>query len=171
MPTEDIMAITYTAEVLFVSVARVHSVTWLWEPSYRRTESWDLGSGQRDEREGYWDEVAGLVRGVLRAHPYYTRPVKVILMGESAGDKRFGNVLGDVLRSEIGGDGLPVLGERAETVVARGAGEMAKRNGYDGRSVQGERRVVAWEGMYEQWRKEMHRQDSIWDEMARAGEL
>ena len=112
-----------------------------------------------------------MVRDVLRAHPYYTRPGKVISMGESAGDKRFGEVLGDVLRSEIGGDGLPVWGEGAETVVARGAGEMAKRNGYDGRSGQGEMAMEAWEGEYEQWRKEMQRQDRIWDEMVQEGEL
>ena len=172
MPTEDIMAITYTADVLFVNVARVHSVSWLWEPNYRRTEAWDLGSAQRDEREGYWDEVAGLVRDVLRAHPYYTRPGKVILIGESAGDMRFRDVLGDVLRSESGGDGLRVWGDGAETVVARGAAEVAKRSAYDGRSVQGEMEMEAWEGGYDQWRKEMQRQDSIWDEMAQQeGEL
>ena len=170
MPTEDIMAITYTADVLFVSVARVHSVNWLWEPSYRRTEAWDLGSAQRN-RDGYWDEVAGMVRSVLRAHPYYTRPGKVILMGESAGDADFGDVLGDVLRGEIGGNGLPVWDEGAETVVARGAGEIAKRSEYKRRNVQGEMEMEAWEGEYEQWREEMQSQDRIWDEMGHEGEL
>ena len=162
------MAITYTANVLFVSVARVHSVYWLWEPSYRRTEAWDLGSTQRD-REGYWDEVAAMVRGVLRAHPYYTRPGKVVLMGESAGDAAFRDVLGDVLRSEIGGDGLPVWAEGAETVVARGAAEVAKRSGYDRRNVQGEAGLEACKGEHEWWKMEMQRQDRIWDEMAQKG--
>lgn len=170
MPTEDIMAITYTADVLFVSVARVHSVTWLWEPSYRRTESWDLGSAQRD-RDGYWNEVEGMVRSVLRAHPYYTRPGKVILMGESAGDAHFGDVLGDVLRSEIGGDGLPIWAEGAESAVARGAGEISKRSAYDGRSMEGEMGVETLGGEYEWWRKQMQRQDRIWDLMAQEGEL
>lgn len=133
MPTEDIMAVLYTKQALTVTLSKIQSVLWLWEPRYRFHEDFTLGHHALEngpKQDHYWEYVREALMQIMVINPYYPKPSKVLLMGECANDETFRSVLEDALGSLM--ENMPeIFSQDAEFVAAKGAGELAKRAPYD----------------------------------------
>ena len=136
MPFHTVMAVTFTRHVLHVTLTPVQSILYIWEPQYRTHWEWGLGLETLDyaqtpvDEASYWAKVVNGLRYVMDDRPYYPRPDKIILLGESAGDPRFRKALEEAVLSEMD-EMPPVYDHDAKFVAARGAAEFAKRSPYD----------------------------------------
>ena len=123
---EDVMAVSYTRSALTVTFSQLKSAHYLYEG---HLEDFGLGSDARHQNpneEYYWEMVRRLLLKMIVTNQYHPRPTRVLLLGESAQDPRFAQVLDAVLRSVM--EDLPiVLRDEAENVAAMGVAEMAKR--------------------------------------------
>lgn len=132
MPSEDVMAVLYTEEVLTVTLSKMQTAWYMWEPRYRYREFFFLGhdeshGGPKDE--DYWGYVRQALTEIMVANPYYPRPTKVLLMGKCANNTRFRTVLEDGLGSLM--EKMPeILAGDVVYVAAKGAAELAKRGPY-----------------------------------------
>ncbi len=133
MPDDVVMAVLYTASALTVTLSVIKSAYYLWEPSYRHIEDFDLGSDAKHDNPDetyYWERVRDRLREIIILHQYYERPSKVLLLGESAHEKQFQRILNEALKGVM--DTLPEMYQAdAERVAAVGAAEMAKRAPWD----------------------------------------
>ena len=136
MPIETIMAVTFTDDAMIVTLSRIQSVIWLWEPSYRRHVDWALGLSRLEsgdiEEKVYWSMVKEGLEQIMLDRPTFPKPEKVLLMGDRANDTRFLEALDVVLKERLTEGKMPdIYGEDAAFVAAKGAAEMAKRSPYD----------------------------------------
>ncbi len=132
MTVEVVMAVLYTDTVLSVSLSVIRSVYALWEPPYRYLADFDLGYTAKvamENPEEYWSAVELRLQQIMIEYPGYSRPSKVLLMGNRTYDPEFKETLLRALWAQM--QELPeILGEGAVGVAARGVAEMAKREGY-----------------------------------------
>ncbi len=132
MPDENIMAVLYTKQALTVTLSKMASALYMWEPRYRYSEHFALGHdalGENPREEYYWECVRQALMEIMVENPYYSRPEKVLLMGESVNDTQFRVVLEDALGSLM--ENMPeILAENVVYVAAKGAAELDKRGPY-----------------------------------------
>lgn len=132
MPSENVMAVLYTKQALTVTLSKMQSAWYMWEPRYRYREHLDLGHDALEEgskEEYYWENVRQALMGIMVANPYYPLPDRVLLMGDCANERKFRVVLDDALGSLMGK--FPsILAEDTVYVAAKGAAELAKRGPY-----------------------------------------
>ena len=125
MSPEVVMTVLYTRTVLTVSLSIVKSAFYLYEPVYRHLSDFSLGFDARSE-EHYWDAVAAKLEQIMLENPYYERPAKVLLMGDSVNDEAFQTTLLKILSHQM--IDLPkIYIEDSEMAAAKGAAEFAKR--------------------------------------------
>ena len=135
MSVETVMAVLYTDTVLSVSLSVIRSAYALWEPEYRYLADFDLGYNafvEMENPEEYWSAVWLKIQQIMIDNPGYTRPSKVLLIGDRTDEQEFRETLAGALWEHMGE--LPeILSEGAVGVAARGVAEMAKREGYHAR--------------------------------------
>jgi hypothetical protein len=128
MPSEDVLSILYTRGALRTVYAPMHSAYLMFRLQIGWTQDWDLGFDARNE-DRYWKRVGDALQYWKRTLPGSKGPVKVLLLGDSAGDKTFRSVLEESLRGTMAE--MPVIFEEgSEFVAARGAAELARRSIY-----------------------------------------
>lgn len=133
MPDDVIMAILYTASALTVTLSVMKSAYYLWEPPYGHIEDFTLGSDSKydtPDEAYYWERVRDRLREIMALYQYYERPSKVLVLGESAHEKKFQRSLNEALKTVM--PALPDMYQAdAEHAAALGAAEMAKRAPWD----------------------------------------
>ena len=136
-----ILTIYYGRTALMTSQAIVSRATDLYEPRHWRTANFQLGSDRRNEK-GYWQKVSQEVITILWEFPTQEEPQKVVLTGESAGDRNFR----EMITRQVGGilEGMPpVFGSDEMFVAARGTAELSKRASWDWSNESGAE-MVKW---------------------------
>lgn len=96
MPEETVLSVLYTRKALIAALSIMKSPYYLWEPDYRVVENLGLGydSRQHDQNEDYyWEDVFNTIQQTMVMNPHYPKPSKVILLGESAHEEKFIQVL------------------------------------------------------------------------------
>ena len=131
MPSEVIMAVSYTRTVLTVTLSIVKSACYLYEPVNRRLTNFSLGYDAREELgSGYWNEVSFNLEKIMMENPYYKRPSKIVLMGDCTDEEKFLMTLDRVLGKYVT-EAPELLNDNPMFVAAKGVAEMAKRLPYD----------------------------------------
>lgn len=136
MPSEVVMAVLYTRTVLTVSLSITKSAYYLYEPLNRHLLDFSLGYDGPGLQKEYWDAVGSKLEQILVENPYYQRPAKVLLMGDSVRVETFQRILKKVLHNQTA-EMPDILSEDPEGVAAKGAAELAKRVPYDPYKPQG----------------------------------
>ncbi|KAH8803501.1 hypothetical protein F5884DRAFT_805720 [Xylogone sp. PMI_703] len=128
MESEEVLSILYTRQALRVIYTNVKSAYYFGALAVRFYHDWSLGLDARDE-EGYWERVSDLIKEGKLKWPGARIPRRVLLLGDSAGDETFRNVLEKSLLEVF--QGVPeILGDSSEFAAARGAAELARRSIY-----------------------------------------
>ena len=133
MPSEVVMAVLYTTNVLTVSLSVVKSAYYLYEPRTRYLLDFSLGYDDRaiaSDEDEYWNALRVKLGEILRVNPYFERPAKVLLMGDCVKMGRFQDALTSALD-----DNTPeppeVFISDPEGVAAAGVSELAYRLPYN----------------------------------------
>ena len=133
MLDDVVMVVLYTASALTVTLSVTKSAYYLWEPPYRHIEDFSLGSNAQHDNPNelyYWEQVRDRLREIMVEHQNYKRPSKVLLLGESAHEEKFQQILDEALKSVM--ETLPEIYQAdPEHVAVLGAAEMAKRAPWD----------------------------------------
>jgi len=130
MPGEQVLSVSFTRTALIVTMAKLRSAKLLWEPEvlvdyslgYDNHGSWNDGYGI-----SYWDAVEQAVRSIMVRRPLLTRPEKILLQGECAGQKDFLDMLQHALEGLVEDGPGKIVHHDNVFVAALGAAEFAKR--------------------------------------------
>ncbi|RDL37428.1 Uncharacterized protein BP5553_04861 [Venustampulla echinocandica] len=128
LPDTTVLGVHYSHNALTVSLAEVHTAFSTWEPNYRRTENFTLGSdaisGYSSPKD-YWADVKGALLEIMDKYPLFNRPKTIIVTGDVVYGN-FMNFLKETLNDYLG-KLPPILSADAKVVSAMGAAEFMRR--------------------------------------------
>lgn len=133
MPSEVVMAVLYTHNVLTVSLSVVKSAYYLYEPLNRHLLDFDLGYNARSlasNEQDYWNAVRLRLGEILRVNPYYERPAKILLMGDCVEIEPFYEALTGALDDHMS-ERPEIIDSNPEGVAAAGVSKLAYRLPYN----------------------------------------
>jgi hypothetical protein len=128
-PGETVLNILYTKDALTVAMPVMTGII-LFEPRYRYLCDFALGNDARSSYPGgediYWQKVRNAIQYHMVQNPYYPKPSKILLFGESIHDEKFNQVLEESL-DELMDERPKFYNDDSDFVVAKGAAELSKR--------------------------------------------
>lgn len=130
-PRDDLLVVLYTEDVLTIAYPILKAAYLLWEPLYRISLKFDLGSDRLlslqtpEEVEEYWELVKEAILEVPVVRRY-DAPDKLILLGDIAAVPELKKAVQDAM-AVLTDKNIPILDDDPAYFAARGAAEFAKR--------------------------------------------